>query len=103
MDEGKSIAILKNDTVLESASYENNIHDKEEKNMTKSKIIKANEKIAENVTNGFQKIQDTVVSRYAKIEDRFIENYLTRDGETIEEAKKRLKKEQKVRESQRTI
>ena len=71
--------------------------------MTKSKIKKANEKIAENVTNGFQKIQDTVVSRYAKIEDRFIENYLTRDGETIEEAKKRLKKEQKVRESQRTI
>lgn len=37
MDEGKSIAILKNDTVLESASYENNIHDKEEKKYDKIK------------------------------------------------------------------
>ena len=62
--------------------------------MAKSKIIKANEKIAETVTDGFKKISDTVVGGYTKIEDGFVDRYLTKDGESIEEAKKRLKKEQ---------
>ena len=59
--------------------------------MAKSKLIKANEKIAEKVTDTFEKIEDAVVGGYAKIEDAFIDRYLTKDGETIEEAKKRLK------------
>lgn len=62
--------------------------------MAKSKIVKANEKIAEKVTGGFKKISDTVVGGYTKIEDAFVDRYLTRDGETVEEAKKRIKKEQ---------
>lgn len=33
--------------------------------MAKSKIVKANEKIAEKVTQGFRKISDTVVEGYA--------------------------------------
>ena len=59
--------------------------------MAKSKFVKANEKIAEKVTDTFEKIEDTVVSGYNKIEDAFIDRYLTKDGETLEEAKKRLK------------
>ena len=35
-----------------------------------------------------------VVNGYTKIEDKFIDQYLTHDGETIEEAKLRLRKEQ---------
>lgn len=62
--------------------------------MAKSKLVKANEKIADGVTAGFQKISDTVVAGYTKIEDRFVERYLIRDGETLEEAKERLKREQ---------
>lgn len=62
--------------------------------MAKSKIVKANEKIAEKVTGGFKKISDTVVGGYTKIEDAFVDRYLTRDGETVEEAKERIKKEQ---------
>ena len=62
--------------------------------MAKSKIIKANEKIAEKVTGSFKKISDTVVEKYTKIENGFVDRYLTKDGETIEEAKARLKKEQ---------
>ena len=62
--------------------------------MAKSKLVKVNEKIAEGVTSGFQKICDAVVGGYTKIEDKFVDNYLTKDGETIEEAKERLKKEQ---------
>lgn len=62
--------------------------------MAKSKIVKANEKIAEKVTDSFKKISDTVVGGYTKIEDAFVDRYLTRDGETVEEAKERIKKEQ---------
>lgn len=74
--------------------------------MAKSKIVKANEKIAEAVTggykkiekgvvDGYKKIEQGVVSGYSKIEDKFVDAYLTRDGETVEEAKARLKKENK--------
>ncbi len=85
--------------------------------MAKSKIVKANEKIAGAVTDGYKKIEKGVtggykkiekgvvdgykkiekgvVDGYKKIEDKFVEAYLVRDGETVEEAKARLKKEQK--------
>lgn len=61
-------------------------------NMAKSKIVKANEKIAEAVTGSYKKLENAVVKGYTKIEDKFVDQYLTRDGETVEEAKKRLKK-----------
>ncbi len=74
--------------------------------MAKSKIVKANEKIAEAVTGGYKKIEKGVVDSYKKIEqgvvggytkleDKFVDAYLTKDGETVEEAKTRLKKENK--------
>ena len=59
--------------------------------MAKSKIIEANKKIAEAVTGSYKKIEKGVVDGYTKIEDKFVEAYLTKDGETVEEAKKRLK------------
>lgn len=72
--------------------------------MAKSKIVEANEKIAEAVTDGYKKIEkgvvdgykkieQGVVGGYTKIEDKFIATYLTKDGETVEEAKARIKKE----------
>ncbi len=74
--------------------------------MAKSKIVKANEKIVEAVTGGYKKIEkgvvdgykkveQSVVSGYGKIEDKFVDAYLTKEGETVEEAKARLKKENK--------
>ncbi len=74
--------------------------------MAKSKIIKATDKIAEAVTHGYKKIEKGVVDGYkkiekgvvggyTKIEDKFVDTYLTKDGETVEEAKARLKKEKK--------
>lgn len=73
--------------------------------MAKSKIVKANEKIAEAVTEGYKKIEkgvvegykkieQGVVGGYTKIEDKFIEAYLTKDGETVKEAKARLKEKE---------
>ena len=64
-------------------------------NMAKSKIAKANEKIAEAVTSGYKKIEKGVVDGYTLLEDKFVDAYLTKDGETVEEAKTRLKKENK--------
>ena len=60
--------------------------------MAKSKIIKANQKIADAVVGGYKKIENAVVGGYTKIEDKFVDAYLTKEGETVEEAKKRLKK-----------
>ncbi len=70
--------------------------------MAKSKIVKANEKIAEAVTGGYKKIEkgvvggykkieQGVVNGYTKLEDKFVGTYLTKDGETVEQAKARLK------------
>ncbi|MCH1982267.1 hypothetical protein MCG98_06775 [Ruminococcus sp. OA3] len=60
--------------------------------MSKSKLVKANEKITEKVVGTYEKIEDTVVSSYTKIEDAFVDRYLTKDGESIEEAKERIKR-----------
>ena len=66
--------------------------------MAKSKLVETNEKIAKKVVDTYQKIEDTVVGGYTKIEDAFIDHYLTKDGETVEEAKARLKREQNARQ-----
>lgn len=62
--------------------------------MAKSKLVEANEKIAEKVVGGYKKIEDTVVGGYKKIEDSFVDRYLTHDGESVEDAKARLRSEQ---------
>lgn len=61
--------------------------------MAKSKIVKSVEKIEKGVTEGYKKIEDSVVGSYTKIEDKFVDTFLTKNGETVEEAKERLKKE----------
>lgn len=69
-----------------------NLIRREKTKMAKAKLIKANEKIADGVKMGYKKIEDGVVGGYKKIEDAFVERYLTRDGETIEEAKERIRR-----------
>lgn len=75
-------------------------------NMAKSKIIEINEKIAETVVEGYKKIENVTVGSYKKIEegavkgysgleDKFVERFLAKEGETVTEAKERLKKESK--------
>ena len=54
-----------------------------------------NKKIEETVVSGYKKIENATVSGYKRIEDKFVDKFLKKDGETIEEAKERLKKEQK--------
>ena len=82
--------------------------------MAKSKLIKANEKIAvgvttgfqkmsDGVTSGFQKMSDGVVKGYKRIEDAFVDRYLTKDGETIAKAKARLNAEETARREEAKI
>ena len=51
-------------------------------------------KIEETVVDGYKKVEETVVGGYKKVEDKFVDKFLRKDGETIEEAKERIKKEQ---------
>ena len=78
--------------------------------MAKSKLIRANEKIADAVVDGYKKIEDGVVGRYKKIENSvvgayrkvengFVDKFLTHEGETVEDAKKRIHEEQIQREA----
>lgn len=78
--------------------------------MAKSKLVKVNEKIAEGAAGGCKKIEEGVVGGYKKIEegvvdgfnkitDKFVDNFLTKEGESVEEAKARLAAEQKEREA----
>ncbi len=59
--------------------------------MAKSKIVSASKKIEEKVVGAYNKIEKGVVGTYQKIEDSFVGQFLTKDGETVEEAKARLK------------
>lgn len=52
-----------------------------------------NKKLEDTIVKGYEKIENKVVNTYEKIEDKFIYKYLTRDNETLKEAKERLKKE----------
>ena len=65
--------------------------------MKKENLVKANEKVAEKVVDTFESIEGRVVSHYTKVEDAFVNRYLTKEGETVEAAKQRLKREQEER------
>jgi len=69
--------------------------------MAKSRLVKANQKIEKKVADGYKKIEKGVVDGFNKIADGFVDQYLTREGESVEEARKRLAMEQKEMEEQR--
>ncbi len=66
-----------------------------------SKFVEANEKIAEAMVAGYKKIETGVVEGYKKIEtgavegfgkvtDKCVEVLFAKEGESVEDAKKRL-------------
>lgn len=60
--------------------------------MAKSKLVQAEKKIEKAVVDGYKRIEETVVSGYTKIEDRFVDSFLANNGESVADAKKRLKR-----------
>lgn len=80
--------------------------------MAKSRLVKVNQKIAKEVVGGYKKIEETVVGGYQKIENgavsgfnqianQFVDQYLTKEGESVAEARIRLSVEQEARETRR--
>ena len=70
-----------------------------------SKFVEVNEKIAESVVNGYKKIENGVVEGYKKIEtgvvegfgkvtDKCVEKLFSKDGESVEDTKERLRGKQ---------
>lgn len=64
--------------------------------MGKSKLVTRNEKIASVIGGAFKKIEDATVGAYILIEDAFVNRYLVKDGETMKQAKERLKQKQRT-------
>lgn len=50
------------------------------------------------MVSGYKKIETGVVEGFQKVSDKFVDKFLTKEGETVEEAKERLTTEQKERE-----
>lgn len=71
--------------------------------MAKSKLVEVNKKIEEGVVGGYKKIENGVVGGFQKISDKFVDNYLTKDGESIEEAKERIAREQSERAKEQEV
>ena len=63
-----------------------------------SGVVEGYKKVEDAVVGGYKKVEGGVVGGYRKIEDKFVDQFLTRDGETVEEAKARLKAENKTEE-----
>jgi hypothetical protein len=73
--------------------------DSMKEDISMSKFAEVNQKIAETVAEGMKKIENGVVSGFAKVTDKAAETFLSREGESVEEAKARMAQEQADREA----
>lgn len=56
----------------------------------KEAVVGGYKKIEEGVVGGYKKIEDGVVGGFGKVTDHFVEKFFAHEGESVEEAKKRL-------------
>lgn len=59
-------------------------------------VVKGYQKMEDGVVEGYKTIEDGVVSGYKKVEDKFIHTFFAKEGETVEEARARLKGEEQA-------
>lgn len=55
--------------------------------------------IEDAVVTGYHKIEDGVVGGFTKMVDGFVDRFMTKEGESVEEAKARIAQEQADREA----
>lgn len=60
-----------------------------------AKIADHMEKIAGGVVEGYKKIENGVVTGYKKVEDAFVNTFIAKEGESVEDAKKRIEKDRR--------
>lgn len=85
---------IKNENVLaeqyKAMEHEMNTDPVEIYKVMEQAAVGAYKKIEEDVVEGYKKVEDTFVGAYRKVEDTFVEKLFAREGETAEDAKKRL-------------
>lgn len=59
-----------------------------------TKIANVVEKMGETVTEGYKKIETGVVEGFGKVSDKCVEKLFAKEGESVEDAKKRLSGEE---------
>lgn len=57
-------------------------------------ITEGFQKIEDGVVGGYKKIEDGVVEGFGKVSDKFVEKLFAKEGESVEDAKKRLSGEE---------
>ena len=65
-----------------------------------SKFYETAEKIEGALVGSYKKAEDAAVSGFNKVADQFVDAFLTRDGESVEEARERLAQAQQTRQEQ---
>lgn len=63
-------------------------------------VVSGYKAIENGAVTGYKAIENGVVGGFSKIRDHFVGAFLTKEGETVEQAKERLAAEQKAREEQ---
>ena len=53
-------------------------------------VVEGYKKIEDGVVDGYKKIEKGAVDGFNKVTDKCVEKLFTKEGETVEEAKKRL-------------
>ena len=59
-------------------------------------VVSGYNAIVNGVVSGYTAIQDGVVEGFTRISDAFVKKFLMRDGETLEEAKARIAREEEL-------
>ena len=54
-------------------------------------VVTGYQKIEDAVVGGYKKIEDAVVSGFNKVSDAFVDKLFIKEGESVEEAKERMK------------
>lgn len=57
-------------------------------------VVEGYKKIEDGVVGGYKKIEEGVVEGFGKVNDKFIEKLFAKEGESVEDAKKRLSGEE---------
>lgn len=67
-------------------------------------VVSGYQKIEDGVVDGYKKIETGAVEGFRKVSDKFVEKLFTKEGETVEDAKKRLsgEKTEENREENKT-
>ena len=56
-------------------------------------VVSGYKKIEDSVVGGYKKMENGVVEGFSKMTDKFVDKFLVHEGESVEDAKKRLAEE----------